>query len=146
MVIVGTLLLIFLGSLIMSKSTYFNVIPSLEHVVDYEDALNKAAEFRRKALEQENKRISAEAREAVALEVMKREASIKAMAEADMRILINSAEAHERLAEAHRALSDAKKPEMLARRITPLIVAEANFPATVTNCVGDRGNSLMLPQ
>ena len=145
MVILATLLLVLLGSFVMSKSAYSNTIPSLEHVVDYEDALTKAAEFRRQALEQENKRTSAEAREAVAMEVMKREASIKAMAEADMRILINAAEAHENLAEAHRALSNAKKPEIFVRR-TPLIVTEAHFPATVTNCVADKGNSLLLPQ
>lgn len=34
----------------------------------------------------------------------------------------------------------------LSRRRTPLILTQAVFPSPITNCVGNRGNSLLLPR
>lgn len=173
--IVIIVLVIVLISLFVTKSSYFEVTPSLKNVATYHDALAKAAELRQSAYVHEAKRAAAELREADAIRSMRRESAIKAAEESESRMLIAAAEAHEQLAAAQREQSkriresnkiaeydaEAEKSEAEAeaeaaaqvyphkRRtqlIPSLILSQANFPSPMTNCVGNRGNSLLLPQ
>ena len=82
---------------------------------------------------------AAEIRENDALKTARREAALKNAEEAELRALLATADAIEGQRQQF------MKGEQVKRR-TPLIITQANFPSTATNCVGNRGNSLFLPQ
>lgn len=125
-----TIILIYVVALFAMK--YFEEAPKNAPVA-------AATDLREAAQVHETNMRAAEIRENDAMKTARREAALRKAEEAEFRALLAAADAIEG------QRKQFVESEQMRRR-TPLIITQANFPSTVTNCVGDRGNSLFLPQ
>jgi len=131
-VIVIVVVIIIIAGVVISKSGYEDTMqPEDNSMFNYGDVMSKVAQLRSMAYEYEEASNSAAMRKSVAEETMKHEAVIKSIATEEARTLTATADAYEKLAEKYKPHRDNgyKKRTLLV-------------PNAMTNCVGDRGNSI----